>query len=511
MALFDSLLSEVNERFHLGDKGGALVSALFDLIINNGGGLNGFLELFRRVGLGQVADSWASQGANSALSNQQTEDALGVDNLNALATKAGLPLATATSALSFLIPTIVDKLTPNGYVPDNNNLRETLSNHLALDPNEVVPAGEGETLRSATLGGTGMPDRSDAAGEMTGNNAARTPAVVDTGDNSPLRWVLPLVLVILLSFVGYQFCSKPNQNLVMANVNTNVRANTNTATTAARIDPRLSVRAENGKYFVTGVVSSETEKNQIMDAMNKEFGAGAVDYTGLKVDPKAKTPTWLAKFVELVPSLKGWTGGTLTFEGENRLAAAGNIPQTIIDKIKSLFTGWTLPAFFLGTGADAQKAANEQAVKALETANTPEQVVDALNLSIINFATGKSDVPPDAENILQQAAVILKNAPAGTLIEVGGHTDNVGNAASNQKLSEDRANSVKNELVKLGVNTAALSAKGYGDTKPKADNTTDAGKFQNRRIEYTLTSASGSSTVINSNTTVTTTNSNVGH
>ena len=507
MALFDSLLSEVNERFHLGDKGGALVSALFDLIINNGGGLNGFLEMFRRVGLGQVADSWASQGANSALSNQQTEDALGVDNLNALATRAGLPLATATSALSFLIPTIVDKLTPNGFVPDNNNLRETLSNHLVLDPNEVVTAGEAESLRAATLGG--MPDRVDAAGEMLGN-APRT-AVTDTRDNSPLRWILPLVLLALLSFLGYQFCSKPNQNVTLANVNTNVRANTNTATTVAKVDPRLSIRAENGKYFVTGIVSSEAEKNQIMDAMNKEFGTGAVDFTGLKVDSKARAATWLAKFAELVPSLKGWTGGTLTFEGENRLAATGNIPQTMIDKIKSLFTGWTLPAFFLGTGADAQKAANEQAAKALETANTPEQVVEALNLSIINFATGKSDVPPDAEKILQQAAVILKNAQSGTVIEVGGHTDNVGNPASNQKLSTDRANSVKNELVKLGVAPAALSAKGYGDTKPKADNNTDAGKFQNRRIEYTLTSATGASTTVNSNTTVTTNNSNVAH
>ena len=70
------------------------------------------------------------------------------------------------------------------------------------------------------------------------------------------------------------------------------------------------------------------------------------------------------------------------------------------------------------------------------------------------------------------------------VIEVGGHTDNVGNKASNQALSDNRAKSVKTALVGFGVKEAILQTRGYGDAKPKASNDTDDGKFQNRRIEY---------------------------
>ncbi|MEP6925853.1 MAG: YidB family protein, partial [Pyrinomonadaceae bacterium] len=387
MALFDSLISEVNERFHLGDKGNALLSALFGLMINKAGGLNGFLEMFRRAGLEQTANSWVSSGANSALSNQQTEDALGTDNLSDITTQAGgLPTATAISALSFLIPTVIDKLTPNGVVPSNNNLTGMIGSYLS------GKSGSG----GERAGTAGMPDRTDAAGEMLTDTARRN-TVTEKDDGSVLRWILPLVLVVLLGFIGYQFCGKPNQNVAMANTNAiTAHANSNIAVATAKIDPRLSIRAENGKYSVTGIVSSEAEKNQIMESMRRELGDANTDFSGLKIDQNAKPVSWLAKFAELLPSLRGWASGTLTFEGENRLVAAGNIPQTVIDKIKSLFTGWTLPAFFLGTGADAQKAANEQAAQALKSASTPQQVVDALNLSIINFATGESDVPADA-------------------------------------------------------------------------------------------------------------------
>ncbi len=75
------------------------------------------------------------------------------------------------------------------------------------------------------------------------------------------------------------------------------------------------------------------------------------------------------------------------------------------------------------------------------------------------------------------------------------------------KLSQARAESVKNELVKLGVSDVMLTAKGYGDTVPKADNSTKEGQFANRRIEYKVVSGSGGVTktetsnanVVNSN------------
>jgi OOP family OmpA-OmpF porin len=67
-------------------------------------------------------------------------------------------------------------------------------------------------------------------------------------------------------------------------------------------------------------------------------------------------------------------------------------------------------------------------------------------------------------------------------ITIEGHTDNVGGKADNQKLSQARADTVKNAIVAAGVDASRLSAVGYGDTKPIADNKTDEGRAQNRRV-----------------------------
>lgn len=113
-----------------------------------------------------------------------------------------------------------------------------------------------------------------------------------------------------------------------------------------------------------------------------------------------------------------------------------------------------------------------------------EALLAALNVSIINFDSGKWDIPPERKGFLQKAAGYLQKAPAGVVIEVGGHTDSDGAEAANQTLSENRAKAVRDELIKLGVKPEMLTEKGYGEGKPKTTNETDDGKFQNRRIEY---------------------------
>ncbi|MGI8787464.1 MAG: OmpA family protein [Pyrinomonadaceae bacterium] len=113
-----------------------------------------------------------------------------------------------------------------------------------------------------------------------------------------------------------------------------------------------------------------------------------------------------------------------------------------------------------------------------------DALLAALNLSVINFDSGKWDIPPARMAFLQKAAGYLQKAPAGVVIEVGGHTDSDGSDAANQVLSENRAKAVRDELVKLGVKPEMLTEKGYGEAKPIATNETDDGKFKNRRIEY---------------------------
>jgi OmpA-OmpF porin, OOP family len=101
----------------------------------------------------------------------------------------------------------------------------------------------------------------------------------------------------------------------------------------------------------------------------------------------------------------------------------------------------------------------------------------------VYFDSGKSTLKGDGTPArLDAIKEILKNYP-NAKFSVEGHTDSTGSVKMNQKLSEDRANTVKNALVERGVNAANLTAVGYGESKPIATNKTKAGKAQNRRTE----------------------------
>jgi outer membrane protein OmpA-like peptidoglycan-associated protein len=116
-------------------------------------------------------------------------------------------------------------------------------------------------------------------------------------------------------------------------------------------------------------------------------------------------------------------------------------------------------------------------------------LADALNtkgsiaVHDILFDTGKATIKPESAGVLAVIAEALKGEPA-LKIEIQGHTDNVGAATANLKLSQDRAAAVKAHLVQTGgIAAARLTTAGLGDTKPIGDNATDEGRAQNRRVE----------------------------
>ncbi len=100
----------------------------------------------------------------------------------------------------------------------------------------------------------------------------------------------------------------------------------------------------------------------------------------------------------------------------------------------------------------------------------------------ISFASGQAALPSDSGPIIAEIAKLMGKA-AELRLRIEGHTDNVGVAANNKKLSEERAISVMQALVKKGVSPSRLEAIGYGQEKPIADNSTDKGRYENRRVE----------------------------
>jgi outer membrane protein OmpA-like peptidoglycan-associated protein/uncharacterized protein YidB (DUF937 family) len=140
----------------------------------------------------------------------------------------------------------------------------------------------------------------------------------------------------------------------------------------------------------------------------------------------------------------------------------------------------------LGRAVERSTEAATAALAKLTAGFTADDLVKALNLMVVHFDTDSANISADSQDILSKAADAIKRAPAGTRIEIGGHTDNTGDAAANQKLSEARAAAVAKRLGELGVGADMLTSKGYGQDMPVADNNTEEGRAQNRRMEFTV-------------------------
>jgi len=103
----------------------------------------------------------------------------------------------------------------------------------------------------------------------------------------------------------------------------------------------------------------------------------------------------------------------------------------------------------------------------------------------VNFDNDSAALRPEATAILNDAAATLKRYPS-LKIEVAAHTDSRSDDAYNQQLSEKRAHAVFDYLVASGVAADRMTAKGYGESNPVADNGTEEGRFQNRRVELRI-------------------------
>jgi len=115
------------------------------------------------------------------------------------------------------------------------------------------------------------------------------------------------------------------------------------------------------------------------------------------------------------------------------------------------------------------------------------ELVDKLNKDgfitlYVNFDTNKAVIKPESGKTLDDAASVLKAASTLSIV-VGGHTDNVGTPEANLKLSDERAKAVVAALVQRGIAADRLSAKGFGQTQPIADNRMEDGRAKNRRVE----------------------------
>lgn len=207
--------------------------------------------------------------------------------------------------------------------------------------------------------------------------------------------------------------------------------------------------------------------------------------------------TYAASFTDkdalagVLGALKGVPNASLEWVGDKITLKAGDAAalEALTAKVKALVPHTEVVAAAPVTAEQSVSnslSASQTALTAIDPNNVDvNALVKALNLQIINFASGSSEIPADNKAILDQAVTLL-NKVSGVKLNVGGHTDSTGNAASNKALSQRRAQAVVDYLTSKGVDASKLVAQGYGSDQPVAENTTDEGRFKNRRIEFSV-------------------------
>jgi outer membrane protein OmpA-like peptidoglycan-associated protein len=284
---------------------------------------------------------------------------------------------------------------------------------------------------------------------------------------------------------------------------------------AAAANPsQLALQNADGRILYSGTVPDGQSQGRIVDALTSVFGASALS-GNVAVDPAVAPPLWLDKLTAALGQFK-IPGAEMLLKGENvdiggllSDEAVGKLIASLkpifgegfsVDKLTESLTGTLAGAKAMapagapaqgaaGATADGAQAANEKAkaaLKSLPAGYSADDLVEVLNASIITFETGSAVIAASDREFLRTVANGVSAAPAGSKIEIGGHTDATGNAEANLALSQARADAVRDQLVGFGSNPATLVAKGYGGTEPVASNDTAEGREQNRRIEFTV-------------------------
>ena len=204
-------------------------------------------------------------------------------------------------------------------------------------------------------------------------------------------------------------------------------------------------------------------------------------------EPARRARPWLgpAALAALVVAAALWAFSQRRPAEQMAQAPAGQTASRSLTDLPDLGTfKRTLPSNFELTAP--ANGIEKQVVLFIEDSGKPVDPATWFNFDRLLFETGSARLKPESTEQLRNVAEILKAYPA-VKVKIGGYTDNTGDPDANLKLSQDRATNVMNQLIILGVAADRLNAEGYGQQFPVADNTTDAGRQQNRCIAMRLT------------------------
>jgi OOP family OmpA-OmpF porin len=238
-----------------------------------------------------------------------------------------------------------------------------------------------------------------------------------------------------------------------------------------------------GNVRLAGPVQDQTSRAAIASVAAAFFGHDRV-LDGTVLDP-ALPEGWPVRVLAGIEALAALEEGRLEVTADAVSVEGWGLDRQVDERVKALL------AAKVGEGAEVDVTFNAEAAAAAALAARPrpeicaDQIDAILDAEQIRFAAGSAEIVPESAGMIAAIADVLRGCP-GAEFEIAGHTDAQGPETANRQLSEQRAEAVVAALQAQDLPLVVLGARGYGATRPIADNATPAGRARNRRIEFNL-------------------------
>lgn len=301
--------------------------------------------------------------------------------------------------------------------------------------------------------------------------------------NLLLTALIALLILILLAFLLLRSCKNDD--------NATAPLNQATATAQQPAYFQMTTDPQGGLVTCSAKIGNEefttALQNEVKQIFSHSVGCGidsSQTFNAELIDQNSLVS--VLKLVKGIPNASlTWTGSEISLQGADQATL-----QALAEKIKPLVKDMNVVVQQPLSESEAVSSSIDQAKQALQGIDPSKaralDIATALNMQIINFASGSNSIPDVNKPILDQAAALMNHLPNVQLL-IKGYTDSVGNADANKVLSQKRAQAVADYLMSKGVSPDKLLAQGFGQENPIANNATKEGQFKNRRIEFEVT------------------------
>lgn len=422
-----------------------------------------------------------------------TEDAHRDQIARELAAKHNVDQTAARGLIAMAAPLAfheIKSLAGNTPVPKylNDNLN-SYQHHIPAWASTVLPAG---MLATSAAAAAGTP----VAGAPLSDTVSTAPLQrEEEKQGSFMKALLPIIGLIILGALAWALlrgCQENPEPVATPVVTEQQADNSNEqVAVAADVEPaslRIATGENNELYACNMNVGDETLQTNVMNALTSAFGDEANKCRADVDDGFAADMPAAAQLATILPIVKNVPNASMIIKGDTITVNAPDAAalEQLVSDLQAAAPAMTVQAegpLDLQGEIDNSMAAADAAIVNLGDNPDPRDVARALSLQVINFELDEAVIPDVNKAFLDRAAKIMAEVPDMNLMIIG-HTDMQGTSEYNMALSRERAESVREYLVSQGIDANKLSTRGMGETEPVADNSTEQGRFRNRRIEF---------------------------